>query len=633
MCGIAGIINLHQETTNALLLEKMTDSLRHRGPDDEGYMLYDDNSVTFFGDDSRIKNLHKHIKAANNHAYKVGFGFRQLKIIDLSDKSHQPLTDVSKNFCIIFNGELYNYKEIKHELKGLGHRFLSNSDTEVILNSYKEWGKKALEKFNGMFAFAILDTIKNTVFIARDRIGIKPLYYYKNNTHFIFSSTVQAIIKSQLYHPEINWESLWQNFRFTTAQRPNTVFQDILAVEPAHHLTINLNNNTIKKERYWQIPTQSQDFSLTEKQSKNLIEESLYKAINYRLISDVNVGSFMSGGIDSSLISVIASKSNPDVKVLTLGFQNLKGFDEVEYAKETANLHQLNHIVEHANAKDAFKDLHQAVIAYEEPYHTIAVNLSLAKMAKKNKSKVVLSGLGGDELFGGYDLYKKIPLWEKLRKNKNLVNLLPNINPKIEQGKKIANCKTLGEYYSHYHTNFDDTEIEDLFLNKKENTTSTLENLYGINKKFTDTFEAMSFYNLTSYIGNHQMRALDATMMAHSIEGRFPLLDHNFIETSYKIPSKYKIKGNTQKYLLKEIAKKHLSKKVIQMPKKGLSTPLKKWIASDLKEFVLDTLQQLKNRNIFNNKAIEKIAISKNETKIWQLVSTEIWLQNFIDKK
>ena len=213
-----------------------------------------------------------------------------------------------------------------------------------------------------------------------------------------------------------------------------------------------------------------------------------------------------------------------------------------------------------------------------------------------------------------------------------MVNILPNVHHKIIKGKKIADCKTLGEYYSHYYTNFYDNEIENLFLNKKYNTTSTLEDLYGSKKEFTDTFEAMSFYNLTSYIGNHQMRALDATTMAHSIEGRFPLLDHEFIENSFKIPTKYKIKNNTQKYLLKEIAKKHLSKNVMQMPKKGLSTPLKNWIETDLKEFVFDTLLQLKSRNIFNNKAIEQIVKSNNETKIWQLVSTEIWLQNFIDK-
>ncbi|TXD54287.1 MULTISPECIES: asparagine synthase (glutamine-hydrolyzing) [unclassified Polaribacter] len=632
MCGIAGIINFNQELEKATSLKKMTDSLRHRGPDDEGYMLYSNTSSVFFGNDSLVKKTN-HINTANNHHFKVGFGFRQLKIIDLTEKSHQPLTDISRKFWIIFNGELYNYKEIRHELEGLGHQFLSNSDTEVVLNSYKQWGKKALEKFNGMFAFAILDTHKNKVFIARDRIGIKPVYFHKNNAHFIFASTVQSIIKSTLYKPTINWEGLWQNFRFTTAQRPNTVFEDIFALEPAHHVTIYLNNNFVKKEKYWEIPTQTQDFSLSEKQSKNLIEESLYKAVNYRLIADVEVGSFMSGGIDSSLISVIASKRKPNIKILTLGFENLKKFNEVAYAQETAQLHHLNHIIKYADVKESFKNLKQSVIAYEEPYHSISANFILSEMAAKNKTTVVLSGLGGDELFGGYDVFKKISLWEQLRSHKKLIHLIPEIHQKIKKAKKIANCSNFGEYYSHYHTNFYDEEIENLFLNKSFNTTSTLENLYtSKNTAFTDTFEAMSFFHLKSYISNHQMRALDATTMAFSIEGRFPLLDHNFIEDSFKIPTKFKIKNNTQKYILKEIAKNHLSKNVLQMPKKGLAVPLKNWIENDLKDFVLETIKQLKNRNIFNNVAVHKILKSKNEAKIWQLVSTEIWLQNFIDK-
>ena len=632
MCGIAGIIHFNEMQKNSTSLISMTESLKHRGPDDEGYLLHAENTSHFFGDDSRDK-LTRHIKTAENQNFKVGFGFRQLKIIDLSSNSHQPLTDVTGKFSIIFNGELYNYKEIKKELEGLGHSFFSSSDTEVILNAYKEWGKIELDKFNGMFAFAILNTLDKSVFIARDRLGIKPLYFHKNNAHFVFGSSVQSIIKSKLYTPEINWEGLWQNFRFTTAQRPNTVFQDIIALEPAHHLTINFQNGSITKERYWEIPTQIQDFSLTEKQSISLIEESLFKAINYRLIADVEVGSFLSGGIDSSLISVLASKTNPNIKTLTLGFKEFTYLDEVSQAKETAEKHHLNHIIKYANVTDSFTNLNQGVMAYEEPYFHIPANLMLAKMASENKTTVVLSGLGGDELFGGYDVFKKISLWEQLKNNQKLVNLLPDIHKKIVKGKLIANCKTIGEYYSHYYTSFFDYEINELFINNSFSTTSTIDQLYTNNATFTDTFEAISYFNLKSYISNHQMRALDATTMAYGIEGRFPFLDHTFIENAFKIPTKFKIKNNTQKYILKEIAKKYITKNTLQMSKKGLTLPLKSWVENDLKEFVFDTIQQLKNRKMFNNIAINTILKSKNETKIWQLVSTELWLQNFIDKK
>ncbi|MGJ8743606.1 asparagine synthase (glutamine-hydrolyzing) [Polaribacter sp.] len=630
MCGIAGIINLHQPLQNSESLLAMTKSLIHRGPDDEGYFLFSDAAKTYFGEDSLAKNT-QHICTTFQQPVKVGFGFRQLKIIDLSHKSFQPMTDISKKYWIVFNGELYNYKEIKHQLIGLGHHFYSDSDTEVVLNSYKEWGEKALNKFNGMFAFAIFDIQKNTIFCARDRIGIKPFYYHKNEHHFIFGSNVQSIINSKLYTPEVDWEGLWQNFRFSTAQRPNTVYQDIIGLEPGHYLTLDLNDNSFNKVQYWEIPTNTQDFSLTEKQSHNLIEESLYNAVNYRLISDVEVGSFMSGGIDSSLISVLASKNKPDIKILTLGFKEFKELDEVQQATNTAKKHHLNHIIHYTGIAENLKNIAPSLQAYEEPYAQLSANLILAKMASQNKTTVVLSGLGGDELFGGYDVYQKISLWKKLQKNKKIVQKLPGIHHKIKKGKLLANCKTLGEYYSHYHTNYYDSEIDALFTDRTFNTTNTLETLYSNNKKFTDSFEAMSFYNLKSYIGNHQMRAIDVTTMAYSIEGRLPFLDHNFIEAAFRIPTKYKYKNKTQKYILKEIAKKYLPKDTLEMPKKGLTLPLKQWVHSDLKKFIFETLLSLKQRKEFDTKTIEKIVNSKKEAQIWQLVSTELWMQKFID--
>ena len=631
MCGIAGIINFKNEEKHSINLKEMANALKHRGPDDEGFMLFSKKPTIFFGDDSKVKNS-SHINTATRLPFKVGFGFRQLKIIDLSNKSHQPLTDETEKYCIIFNGELYNYKEIRKELKLLNYNFKSDSDTEVVLKAYIEWGAKALEKFNGMFAFAILDSVKNNVFFARDRMGVKPFYFFRNNHYFVFGSTVKSIINSKIYNPEVNWEGLWQNYRFTTAQRPNTVFNNISALKPGHCITIDLNTNTVDETKYWEIPTQIQDFSLTEKQSINLIEESLYKAINYRLISDVEVGSFMSGGIDSSLISVIASKKIKNIKTLTLGFKEFEELNEVNQAKETAKKHHLNHVIHYANINESIKYLNKAIIAYEEPYCNISANLILAKMASKNNVKVVLSGLGGDELFGGYDVFKKIPLWKTLHKNRKIINSIPNFHQKIKKGKKIANCNSLGEYYTHYYTHFYDSEIDSLFKNHSFNTNFTLEHLYENDCKFTDTFEAMSFYNLKSYISNHQMRALDTTTMAFSIEGRFPLLDHNFIENAFKIPTKFKFKNNSQKYILKEIAKKHLTENTLKMPKKGLSFPMKNWVNNELKEFTFDNIDNLKKRNVFDKTSIEKIIKSNDPLKIWQLVSTELWLQNFIDK-
>ncbi len=631
MCGISGIINLKNPKPISLALQNMTKSMLRRGPDDEGYLLYNDAIIFPFGEDSIVKST-IHITETKDTPFKIGFGFRQLKIIDLSEKSHQPMEDLSKNFHIVFNGEIYNFKEIKNELIGLGHRFFSNSDTEVILNAYKQWKEKSLKKFNGMFALAIFDKIKNEIFIARDRMGIKPLYYFHKDDLFIFSSTIQAITDSGLYEPEINKNGLWQNFRFSIAQRPETSFKNIYALEAGHFLKINLNNNHFHNKQYWQIPTNIQDFSLSEEKSKKLIEESLFNAIKNRLVSDVEVGTFMSGGVDSTTVSAIASKLHPNIKALTLGFKEYKNFNEVDQAKDTAKLNAIDHCVQNISIQQILHNIQQIATAYDEPYQGISANYQLGKMASENKLKVVLSGLGGDELFGGYDVYNKLKFWQFSKKIKQLSSVIPPIHPKLKRIKQLAGYADVAEFYSHYYTLYTDAELALLF-NDKYNTTSLIKDRYlKENIVFTDDFEQISFYNLKSYVGNHQLRAIDLSMMYFSVEGRIPMLDHNFIETAYKIPTKFKIKNNSQKFILKQVAKKHIAPSCLKMNKKGLNLPLKQWMQNELNSFIQDNINSLKSRQIFNNLAIESVLKSNQHNKIWQLVSTELWLQKFFDK-
>jgi asparagine synthase (glutamine-hydrolysing) len=348
------------------------------------------------------------------------------------------------------------------------------------------------------------------------------------------------------------------------------------------------------------------------------------------MVSDVEIGTFMSGGIDSSTVSVIASKYKKNLKTLSLGFHGFSDLNEISQAKDTAALHNLKHSISYANPSEVLKSLQEVSVAYEEPYYHLSANFILAKMASKNKLKVVLSGLGGDELFGGYDVYKKLPLWLQLKQKKNLVNILPNVHSLIKKGKQIANYTSIEEFYSHYYQNYNDHQINKLFNTSNCSSKNTIANLYKGNAVFTDHFEAISYYNIKSYIGNHQMRAVDRSTMAFSIEGRFPLLDHTFIEAAFKIPTKLKIKNNTQKYVLRQIAKNYISKSSLDMRKKGLSLPLKNWLSKELKEFTYDHILGLKNRTIFNNKEIDSLLEQQDETKIWQLVSTELWLKNFL---
>jgi asparagine synthase (glutamine-hydrolysing) len=371
---------------------------------------------------------------------------------------------------------------------------------------------------------------------------------------------------------------------------------------------------------------------MTEKQAVNLLEENLYNAVKYRLNADVEVGSFMSGGIDSTTISVMASKFIPNIKTMTLGFRQYEEYNEIDEALDTARLHNLNHLITSVSPNEILQNIELTPNIYEEPYFYLPVNMIIAKIAQTNGVKVVLNGLGGDELFGGYDVFQKLKHWNTLKKNKSILQFIPNFHQKIKKGKQLANYNDIGEFYSHYFSNYSDLEISSLLGIDDYSSKNVISNLYSPHKQnFADDFEAISFFNLKSYIGNHQMRTVDQCTMNYSVEGRFPMLDHKFIEASFKIPTKYKIKQNQQKYILREVAKKHISPSCLQMKKKGLGLPLNQWFSKELKEFTTIQTNNLVNREILNNDLVAKIIKKNDAKKVWQLVSTELWLKSFFD--
>jgi len=641
MCGIAGIISFKNAKHQAIAIKNMTQSLQNRGPDDEGFLLFNNKPESYFGDKSAKYNNKsslnyiptKHIDSAQNIKSTLAFGFKRLSIIDLSFDAHQPMSDDSKRYWIIFNGEIYNYRAIKKELEALNYSFYSNSDTEVILKAYMQWGEKALQKFNGMFAFAIFDTLTKNIFMARDRIGIKPFYFFKNDDTFIFGSTIKSIIDSKLYKPEINWEGLWQNFTFAMAQRPNTCFLNIKGLEPSHYINLDITTGKLTKTKYWQIPTNTQDFSLTEKKAASLLEEALYKSIKYRLKADVEVGTFMSGGIDSTTISAIASKIQPNIKAFTLGFKDkYSDYDEINQAKETAKINDLKHIIHYENPNTILNDIDTIITGYEEPYHHLPANYVLSKAVAQQEVKVVLNGLGGDELFSGYHFYNKLKPWYNLKRFKTIFNILPkHLHNRLDVAKQMVSYKNTAQFYTHFRSTFYDADNAKIFKDQNFNSLNTLENLYQTATNFTDDIEALSYYDLKSYIGNHQVRTVDQFTMNFSIEGRFPFLDHELIALAFKIPSKYKIKNGVQKYILKQVAKKHIAPSCFKMNKKGFGLPLEYWYNNELKEFISENISSLKNRNLFNNQEIDLVNTNKNVRKIWHLVMTEQWLQKFFD--
>lgn len=642
MCGIVGIISRKPENISKNV-SQANNQMKSRGPDDEGFVLFNNNNFEIcYGENTPLNKFKdkqnyypfSHIESTFGKNYNIALGHRRLSIVDLSSHGHQPMCDESQRYWIIFNGEVYNFKEIRKELISLGHNFISDADTEVILKSYIQWGSKALEKFNGMFAFAIYDNLKEKIFLARDRIGIKPLYYTFQNDHFIFASDIKTIIASKLYSPQIDLEGLYHNFSFSITPRPNTSFKGICSLRQAHFMELDTKTlqNTINE--YWDIPTDVQDENMSENEAIELLEEELNKSIKYRLLADVDVGTFMSGGIDSTTISSMASELHPNIKAFTLAFdKSISQYDELNEAVATANMHKMTHIVSKINADVVLNNINEMVLGYEEPFHHLAPNFAISEIVKNNDVKVVLNGLGGDELFAGYGLYNRLDKWHKLSNFNFLIDLIPDsLHPKIKALKKLAAPKDIYQYYSYAYSNFIDKEKKELF-GKSFNSAEQIKKLYKKeNKSFADDIELLNYLDIKSYIGNHHVHRIDQFTMHFSIEGRFPFLDHNLVEKAFTIPSKYKYKNGVQKYILRKVAQKYIAPECLSMNKKGFGLPLDMWFDNQLKELVNSSIASLKNRHILNNKAIDNIMKNGKITQKWHLVMFELWYKNFIEK-
>jgi len=655
MCGIAGIINIqNEESYQAVALHHMTDNMVHRGPDDEGFVLFRDNlAANYFGDETpewSSRNVAdipgyptEHIKKASHKKSAAALGHRRLSIVDLSSHGHQPMATADLRFWIVFNGEVYNFREIAQELQRNGVQLRGNSDTEVILYSYVLWGKACLTRFNGMFAFAIWDAKEKSLFCARDRIGIKPFYYTIVDGQFVFASDIKTLIASGLYVPEVDPEGLYLAMAFGIAPRPKTAFSNVSALEQAHWMRVN-SDGVIKKERYWAIPVGTQNHKMSEHDAVELLEEQLIASIKYRLAADVPVGVFMSGGIDSTTISSIASELHPGIKAFTLAYEdNVPELDEAAQARATAAMHPMQHIVYEVHPAELLVDLDRWIDGYEEPFYSLAANFVISRVVKENNVTVILNGLGGDELFAGYSYYRWAGRWPTIKHLKGLPTLL---GPLRSRRKIDRLCQLLAtESVNHLHTVLflknTDSELHQLFTApplKQLNTIDFVHELYvGDAIEFEDAVEAMSYMDLMNYIGNHHVHRVDQFTMAHSIEGRFPFLDHHVIQAAFSIPSQYKLHGRIQKYVLRKVARKYIAPECLSMKKKGFGLPLKQWIQGPLLGMVRQKLTRLAEREMFSKQYIELCFNEyeqgrKSATHIWHLVALELWYERFIEK-
>lgn len=604
MCGFCGYINKKEKES----IKKMNDAIIHRGPDDESY--YKDDFIAM--------------------------GFRRLSIIDLKG-GRQPMTNEDDTMIITFNGEIYNFKEIKEDLIKKGHTFKTNADTEVILHGYEEYKEKILDKLRGMFAFAIWDKNNKKLFCARDHFGQKPFYYGIFNDTFMYASE----IKSLLYHPdfkkEVNKEALKPYLTFQTSVLEETFFKGVYKLRPGHYLTYDFNTNKIETKEYYNInfKPKEQDFDkLVEK-----IDDTITKSIDYHIISDVPVGAYLSGGIDSSYV---VSYLKPD-KTFSVGF-DYKNFNEVPMAKDLSDMLNIQNKNELINSDDFFESIDKVQYYADEPTANLsAVPLYfLSKLASKDV-KVVLSGEGADELFGGYTSYDEDIKLKKYRKLpffirkalKTLVSPLPSFHGKnflTKGGSKIE------DYYVGNAFIFNNKEANKILSDKyKSNLTyQEITKPYFDKVANEDDLTKMQYLDMYFWLPNDILLKADKMSMANSLELRVPILDKEVFALAKTIPTKYKLSHNTTKYILRKAASKRIPEEWYKRRKKGFPVPIIKWFREEkYYNIVKEIFEEDFTKEFFDQKLLIKMldehyTSKKNHCrKLWTVFVYLVWYKTF----
>lgn len=632
MCGIVGFIDKNK---NIDVLNEMLDIQSYRGPDDKG-VYFDLNSG-------------------------VHLGHNRLAIQDLSSHGHQPFISDCKNFIIVFNGEVYNFKIIREELEKLGYKFISNSDTEVILYSYKKWGIDCINKFIGMFAFSIFDKIQNKLFLVRDRAGVKPLYYYRNGNDFIFSSEIKSLHKHPSFKKEQNFEALPYFFQFGYIPAPYSIFKNCFKLESGHYLEYNLKTLNIELIKYWDV----NDFYLKDKIKKSEdeilddIENLLDNSINLRMVSDVPVGVFLSGGYDSSLVaSILAKKHGKKINTFTIGFDDEK-YNEAKHAKKIAQYLDTNHTEYYMKNKDMLELVNDLPFYYDEPFadSSSLPTMIVSKLAKKNVT-VALSADGGDEAFCGYSKYFFLNKLQSVFSNSfkrqilkgglNLFNnntveyineCLPkklkqtNIKNKYEKFTRAINSNSLEKMFENASSYIDSNKISDfLKINRSEDVFNKWKKIDN-----TEYLNQMMAIDYKLFMNDLVLTKVDRATMSVSLEGREPLLDHRIIEYMARVPLSLKYKNNEGKYLLRQVLYKYLPKELVDKPKSGFTIPLDDWLRNELKYLVEKYLSKEKLDNkIFNSSEINNIKIrffagENLGTQIWLIIMYQMWKEKWFD--
>ena len=612
MCGICGYISKSNVEKNEL--DKMTDCLSHRGPDDRGtYVIKDRNG------------------------YNIGLGHRRLSILDCTLNGHQPMSDFTGRYSIVFNGEIYNYREIANKLKD--YTFVSSSDTEVLLYSYIKYREKCLELLNGMFSFAIYDRDENTLFMARDRIGKKPLYYYVQDNHFVFSSELKSIIKFPYFIKELNQESLVGYFSQNCILPPNTIFKNVFKLCAGDYLMWKNGEYTIN-HYYKPIDLFFENRERLETNysiCKNKLKSLLYDAVDKRLVSDVPVGTLLSGGIDSTLITAIAAdiRSKKGIDSFSIGFNDEK-YDESYFASQTARYLGTNHHEKIMSENDLLEMVNDMSLFYDEPFSDSSqIPTMLVSKFCREQVTVALSGDGGDELFAGYT---NIDTITKIKKYDLFLSCLRKVVPsgcikKIPYDKyRILLEDKIGIEKVQYYAKLRESLSKDILIDNKSKGTINNKEI----EKIDNWIQKRMLIDLTTYLPDEILTKTDRASMRYSLEMRCPILDTRIVDYSMQIPIEYKYYKREKKHILKDVLYDLVPKEMVNRPKKGFGIPIRKWLKTELNNRMNKYLdyEYIVNQGIFIPEKIKSLYSSflkYEENSITQIIWSYFVFQDWYE--
>ena len=628
MCGIVGVVRPEGRAADGDVLARMNEAIHHRGPDEEGTYLKG----------------------------RAAMAMRRLAIIDLAG-GQQPISNEDGTAWIVYNGEIYNFRELKDRLEELGHTFRTDCDTEAVVHAYEQWGADCPKYFRGMFAFAIWDERREELFLARDRVGKKPLLYAKVGGTFVFGSEFRALLAHPEVGREVDREALHHYLTFMCVPAPLTAYRDIRKLEPGHSLTLT-RDGQIRTERYWQ-PDFNKKLKITEEEAGERALELLREAVRIRLMSEVPLGAFLSGGIDSSAVVALMSEvSSSPVKTFSIGFEE-QDFSELHHARRVAEHVGADHH-EFIVRPDALEVLPTLVEHYGEPYaDSSAIPTYYVSRETRRHVTVALNGDGGDECFAGYERYAAMQLSERYRKLPEVlreqvihraVRMLPSseLRPSfLRRVKRFLRAASLPpvERYLHWVSIINAAAKRELYTDEFRRETAGLEDRMWLAPWFArangaGVVDASLLTDTMTYLPNDLLVKVDIASMAVSLEARSPFLDHHVIEFAASLPEGLKLRGLTTKYLLKKTLRKLLPSENLTRPKMGFGVPVGHWFRGRMQPFMREHLlsDRAAGRGMLRPEAVRRMldehtaGVRDHTHPLWTLLMLELWFQRFIDK-